>query len=284
MKDQEIRAMNDRVTIYHNPACGTSRNVLAAIRASGVEPQVVEYLQALPGREALRGLLQRSGMSVHDALRVKGTPYRELHLDAPGLAEDDLLEQIAQHPILLNRPFVESAQGVRLCRPSDLVLTLLPRLPAEVAKEDGTPFLLERQVEASDPGLRQALVAAGLPVDDLAEAGRVFCAYSTLNGDLAGYGGFEHYGREVLLRSIVVAPAQRGRGIGRGIVPLLMRRAFDAGARQAWLLTTSAAEFFGHLGFKPVERAQVPAAILGTRQAASLCPAEAVILSRSISL
>lgn len=271
------------VTIYHNPACGTSRNVLALIRASGIEPTVIEYLQNPPDREALRALIARAGMAVRDALRIKGTPYKELGLDAVDLDDDYLIDQMLRHPILINRPIVVTSRAVRLCRPSDVTLDLLPVPPSgDLAKEDGTPVLADARISGAAPELRAALEQAGLPTEDLAEPGRVFFAYSTLAGARAGYGGFEQYGREVLLRSIVVPLAQRSRRIGRGIAPLLMRRAFDAGGRRAWLLTTTAAGFFEKVGFKPTDRAKVPAAILSSRQASALCPSTAAFLVRFI--
>ena len=131
------------VVIYHNPACGTSRNTLALIRNAGVEPHVVEYLKTPPTRALLRQLLQRAGLSVRDVLREKGTPYAELGLGDPSLSDDALLEAIEAHPILLNRPLVVTRRGVRLCRPSEAVLDLLPPQQGEFVKEDG-----ERVVDA----------------------------------------------------------------------------------------------------------------------------------------
>ena len=125
------------VVIYHNPACGTSRNVLAMIRNAGVEPHVVEYLKTPPTRALLRQLLQRAGLTVRDVLREKGTPYAELGLGDPALTDDALLDAVQAHPILLNRPLVVSPMGVRLCRPSEAVLDLLPPPLSAFTKEDG---------------------------------------------------------------------------------------------------------------------------------------------------
>jgi arsenate reductase len=126
------------VTIYHNPACGTSRNTLAMIRATGIEPTVVEYLRFPPSREELQVLARRMGVPLRALLRRKGTPYDALGLDDPTLGEDALLDAIAAHPILINRPIVVTARGVRLCRPSETVLDLLDApLPADFVKEDG---------------------------------------------------------------------------------------------------------------------------------------------------
>ena len=126
------------ITIYHNPACGTSRNTLALIRNTGVEPQVIEYLQQPPMRETLVDLIARAGLSVREAIRQKGTPYLELGLDQAQISDEALLDAMLAHPILINRPFVVTPLGVRLCRPSELVLDVLP-LPqlGTFAKEDG---------------------------------------------------------------------------------------------------------------------------------------------------
>jgi len=126
------------VTIYHNPACGTSRNTLAMIRATGTEPTIIEYLKNPPTRDELRSLVRRMGISLREVLRQKGTPYAELDLDDAGLSDDALLDAIEAHPVLINRPIVVTAKGVRLCRPSELVLDLLDAaLPVEYIKEDG---------------------------------------------------------------------------------------------------------------------------------------------------
>jgi len=127
------------VTIYHNPTCGTSRNTLAMIRATGTEPTVIEYLRTPLTRDELRGLVRRMGVRLRDILRQKGTPYAELGLDDPTLSDDALLDAVAAHPILINRPIVATSKGVRLCRPSEQVLDLLDAaLPADHVKENGT--------------------------------------------------------------------------------------------------------------------------------------------------
>jgi arsenate reductase len=115
-----------RVTIYHNPACGTSRNVLALIRNAGVEPQVIEYLKTPPDRTTLESLLARMGMKPRELLREKGTPYGELGLADEGLSDAQLLDAMVTHPILINRPIVVTPWGVRLCRPSETLLEILP--------------------------------------------------------------------------------------------------------------------------------------------------------------
>jgi arsenate reductase len=126
------------ITIYHNPNCGTSRNTLAMIRNTGVEPQVIEYLQHPPTLEVLKDLIAKSGLTVRQAMREKGTPYAELGLDNPALTDEQLLDAMLAHPILINRPFVVTPNGVRLCRPSEVVLDILP-LPQKgpFTKEDG---------------------------------------------------------------------------------------------------------------------------------------------------
>ncbi|MDO9429236.1 MAG: arsenate reductase (glutaredoxin) [Methylobacterium sp.] len=125
------------VVIYHNLDCGTSRNALALIRNAGVEPHVVEYLKTPPTRAMVRQLAARAGISVRDLLREKGTPYAELGLNDPALTDDQLLDAVNEHPILLNRPLVVTPKGVALCRPSEVVLDLLPEQQGEFVKEDG---------------------------------------------------------------------------------------------------------------------------------------------------
>lgn len=114
------------VVIYHNPTCGTSRNTLGLIRNAGIEPHVIEYLKTPPSRTLLKQLLARAGLSVREILREKGTPFAELGLDDASLSDDALLDAIEKHPLLINRPLVVSPMGVRLCRPSEAVLPLLP--------------------------------------------------------------------------------------------------------------------------------------------------------------
>jgi arsenate reductase (glutaredoxin) len=132
------------VIIYHNPDCGTSRNTLAMIRSAGIEPHVIEYLKTPPTRALLRHLVARMGISVRDLLREKGTPYQELGLSNGALTEDQLFDAMMTHPILINRPIVVTPKGVRLCRPSELVLDLLPAQSGEFVKEDGERVQLDR--------------------------------------------------------------------------------------------------------------------------------------------
>jgi arsenate reductase len=129
---------SDSVTIYHNPACGTSRNTLALIRNAGIEPTVIEYLQHPPAREELRRMIAAAGLTVREALREKGTPFQELGLSSPALSDEQLLDAMLAHPVLINRPFVVTARGTRLARPSEVVLEILPKpQTGPFAKEDG---------------------------------------------------------------------------------------------------------------------------------------------------
>jgi len=113
-------------TIYHNPRCSTSRNVLQALRDAGLEPTVIEYLKTPPSRQTLAGLIQQAGLSVREAVRAKEPLYQELGLDAPQVDDDALLDAMVEHPILINRPFVVTERGARLCRPAETVQELLP--------------------------------------------------------------------------------------------------------------------------------------------------------------
>ena len=125
------------VAIYHNPSCGTSRNTLAMIRQSGVEPEIIEYLKNPPDRARLIELIEAMGIPVRGLLREKGTPYAELGLADPKWSDDELIDAMLAHPILINRPIVVTPRGVRLCRPSELVFDLLDAPVASFVKEDG---------------------------------------------------------------------------------------------------------------------------------------------------
>lgn len=137
--------------IYHNPDCGTSRNTLAMIRNAGVEPHVIEYLKTPPTRALLVQLITRMGITARDLLRQKGAPYAELGLDDPSLPDEALIDAMIAHPVLINRPIVVSPKGVRLCRPSEAVLDLLPPQQAAFSKEDG-----EQVVDAQGNRTRSA--------------------------------------------------------------------------------------------------------------------------------
>jgi len=142
------------VTIFHNPACGTSRNTLALIRNSGVEPIVIEYLKTPPSRETLVALIAAMGVPVRSVLRRKGTPYDELGLDAHHWTDDQLIDRMIAHPILINRPIVVTPLGTRLCRPSEAVLDILPNpQQGPFVKEDGEPVIDARAASGkSSPG------------------------------------------------------------------------------------------------------------------------------------
>jgi arsenate reductase len=125
------------VIIYHNPQCGTSRNTLGLIRNAGIEPHIIEYLKNPPTRLLLRQLIGRMGLSVRDVMRQKGTPFHELGLGDPALSDDQLLDAMMANPVLIERPIVVTPAGVRLCRPSETVLDILPAQQGEFRKEDG---------------------------------------------------------------------------------------------------------------------------------------------------
>jgi arsenate reductase len=134
------------VIIYHNPDCGTSRNVLGMIRNAGIEPHVIEYLKTPPARALLKQLIERMGVTARSVVREKGTPFNELGLADPGLTDDQILDAMMAHPILINRPIVVTPRGVRLCRPSEAVFELLSAQRGVFVKEDG-----ERIVEQQSP-------------------------------------------------------------------------------------------------------------------------------------
>ncbi|ADP18054.1 arsenate reductase (glutaredoxin) 2 [Achromobacter xylosoxidans A8] len=130
------------ITIYHNPACGTSRNVLGLIRNSGEEPTIIEYLKTPPNAETLKALIAAMGIPARDVLRKKGTPYDELELSDPKWTEEQLIDFMLQYPILINRPIVVTPLGTRLCRPSEAVLDILPQAQrGAFNKEDGEPLI-----------------------------------------------------------------------------------------------------------------------------------------------
>ena len=134
--------MTSDIVVYHNPACGTSRNTLAMIRNAGIEPHVIEYLKTPPSRALIESLIARAGMTPRALLREKGTPYAELGLDNPALTDAQLIDAMMAHPILINRPLVVSPLGVKLCRPSEAVLDLIPAAQqGGFAKEDGEQLL-----------------------------------------------------------------------------------------------------------------------------------------------
>ena len=134
-----------KVVIYHNPDCGTSRNTLALIRNAGIEPEIIEYVQRPPNRVQLKDMIAKAGLTVRGALREKGTPYAELGLAAPALTDEQMLDAMLRYPILINRPFVVTPLGIRLCRPSEVVLDILPEPQrGPFTKEDGEVVIDEQ--------------------------------------------------------------------------------------------------------------------------------------------
>ena len=138
-----IMSTQQQITIYHNPACGTSRNTLGLIRNTGIEPIVIEYLLNPPSKSELIQLISDAGLSVRAAIRTNVDPYRELDLDRETWTDHELIEFMLEHPILINRPFVVTSQGTRLCRPSELVLDILPVAQGAFSKEDGEQVIDE---------------------------------------------------------------------------------------------------------------------------------------------
>lgn len=270
--------------IYHNPACGTSRNALAFLEKAKVDLTVVPYLDEPPTKERLREISTLSGLTVREMVRKKGTPFAELGLDRPSVDDEALLDAMVENPILINRPLVVTPTRAKLCRPSETVLDLLADWPREdFVKDDGTPFLESVRIPGDADDLRDALANASLPAGDLEEPGRTFFRFQLLGGLVVGYGGYEIHGPDALLRS-VCRTERLAKGFGPNLVQLLMSRAFDDGARRAFVLTEGAADFFRRIGFNDTDRAGAPEAIRSTRQALELCPASAALLSRQIAL
>ncbi len=144
--------MPDDVVIYHNPDCGTSRNTLGLIRNAGIEPHVIEYLKTPPSRVLLLQLIERAGLTPRELLREKGTPYAELGLGDTSLSDETLVDAMMAHPILINRPLVVSSRGVKLCRPSEVVLDILPAAQrGPFSKEDGERVIDENGARVTKP-------------------------------------------------------------------------------------------------------------------------------------
>ncbi len=274
------------VIIYHNPNCGTSRNTLAMIRNAGIEPEVIEYLKTPPTRDELSALVTRMGIHLRAALRRKGTPFDELGLGNPALDDGVLLDVVERHPVLINRPIVVTPRGVKLCRPSEVVLELLdePQRTAFV-KEDGEP-VVTASVLAPDEldELAGVLSAAGLPTEDIAGPGRRFYRVTNTIGETVAFGGLEGDGVDRLLRSLAVLASSRGKGFGKAALAMLERLAETEGVKRLHVLTTTAAPFFQRLGFKPAGRHEAPAAIAATTEFTGLCPASARYLTKDLRL
>jgi arsenate reductase (glutaredoxin) len=272
------------VTIFHNPACGTSRNTLAMVRNAGIEPDVIEYLKTPPSREALTDLVARMGIPLRGVLRRKGTPFDELGLGDPALTDADLLDAVERHPILINRPIVVTGRGVKLCRPSEIVLDLLDAPQrSDFLKEDGEPVVTASRLGAVDiEELAALLNAADLPTADLALPDRQFYRFSTTLGERVAVGGLEGRGADRLVRSIAVVPTARGKGFGKAVAMTLERLAGEDGAKRLHLLTTTAAPFFERLGYGAADRSTAPVEISASAEFAGLCPATAHYMTKDV--
>lgn len=271
-------------TIYHNPACGTSRNVLAMIRNTGEEPLIIEYLKTPPTRDELLSLVARMDVPLRSVLRRKGTPFDELSLGNPEVSDAQLLDAVEANPILINRPIVITPRGVKLCRPSEAVLELLetPQRTAFV-KEDGDPVVAPVPVDPMElPVLGAVLDAANLPSSDIALPGRQFYRFATTLGETVGFGGLEGDGPDLLVRSLVVLSTHQGKGYGEAIAVALERLAAAQGAKRLHLLSQAAAPFFVHIGFVVSDRASAPTGIAASEEFAGLCPASAHYLSKPV--
>ncbi|MDR1828882.1 MAG: arsenic resistance N-acetyltransferase ArsN2 [Methylobacteriaceae bacterium] len=272
------------VTLYHNRNCGTSRAVLALIRAAGIEPLVVEYLKTPPSRATLAALVKRSGLPARALLRQKEALFRELRLGDPALSNETALDALAAHPALLNRPVVVSDRGVVIARPPDAALAVLPQLPRErLLKENGVPYLKLTAIPAADSAFRDALAAEHLTVDDLGEPNQMFFAAATLDDVVVGYGGYQRRGSLALLRSLTVLPGFRGKHLGASLTALILHRALmQDRLTEAWLLTMTAAPFFRKIGFKTMDRKDVPEDIRGSTQFSSLCPVSSTLMRKAL--
>jgi arsenate reductase len=272
------------VTIFHNPACGTSRNTLAMIRNAGIEPVIIEYLKTPPSRDELTGLLARMGLPLRDILRRKGTPFDELGLGNPALTDVDLLDAVELHPILINRPIVVTRRGVKLCRPSEVVLDLLDAPQrSDFIKEDGEPVVTVSRLGASNMDELAALLSdAELPTADLALPGRQFYRFSSTLGEMVAVGGLEGRGVDRLVRSIAVVPTARGKRFGKTVAMTLERLAGVDGAKRLHLLTTTAAPFFELLGYVAADRSAAPAEIGASAEFTGLCPAAAQYMTKDV--
>jgi arsenate reductase len=283
------------VTIFHNPACGTSRNTLALIRHAGIEPTVIEYLKTPPTKEALRELVAAMGVPARSLLREKGTPYAELGLGEPHWTDEQLLDFIGQHPILMNRPVVVTPLGTKLCRPSEEVLELLPvnRLPpfvkedGEAVQDDGVRraaggLTLRPASELDWPSIEALLKVNGLPVDGAREhLGAYIVAMA--GGTVVGTAGIERHGEIGLLRSVAVLPERQKQGLGMAMLERMVADARTLGLSHLYLLTTTAADYFAGLGFTPQPRDSAPAALQASAEFRGACPASAALMVRSIT-
>jgi arsenate reductase (glutaredoxin) len=236
------------VEIYHNPSCTMSRNALRLIRETGVEPRIIEYLETPPSRAELLQRLHVARVPVREILRSKESQFADLGLADKSLPETAMLDALDAHPILMQRPIVVTPLGVNVCRPPELVLALLQNAPPpDTKREDGSDFLIDEKVELS-PRLVSALTAEGMP--SAALDGSTIYRMRSLAGTEIGYAGIRIEGRAALLTAFTVVPAERNKRSGRNMMHLLLRRAYDLGAREISVTTDKAAGFFRSLGFE----------------------------------
>lgn len=237
------------VEIYHNPSCSMSRNALRLIREAGVEPKIIEYLETPPTRAELLQRLDEAQIPVREILRTKESQFAALGLADNSLPDTAILDALDAHPILMQRPIVVSPLGVNVCRPPELVLALLHNAPRpETRREDGSDFLVDEEIELS-PQLISALLAEDMPVDALDDSCTVYRMRSLAGAELA-YAAIEIERRVARLIAFVVLPAARNKRVGRNMMHLLSRRAFDLGAREMSVASGKAAGFFHRLGFE----------------------------------
>jgi arsenate reductase len=237
------------VEIYHNPSCSMSRNALRLIRSTGIEPHIIEYLNTPPTRLSLERLLARGNISAREILRSKETAFSELRLDNSALSDAELLQAIGAHPILMQRPIVVSPLGVNFCRPPELVLELLEHRPGgDVKREDGSDFLVDERVPYT-PDVAAALVVAGLRDDALDETCVIY-RIRTLAGAASGFAGFRLEGLRAQF-SAVALPSTAHTNTRKNVMHLLLRRAYDLGAREMHADAGPADAFFADMGFRP---------------------------------
>jgi arsenate reductase len=238
------------VEIYHNPSCSMSRNALRLIRETGVEPRIIEYLETPPDRAELMQLLEAARISVPEILRSKESHFADLGLGDNPLPDSALLDALDAHPILMQRPIVVTALGVNVCRPPELVLALLQNAPRPGTKrEDGSDFLIDEEIPFSAELIAE-LTSADASASELTEACTTL-RVRTLDGAEIGHAGFQIRGKAAELIAFTVLPAARRAHAGTNMMRLVLRRAYDLGAREMTVTTDRAVEFLAAVGFKP---------------------------------
>lgn len=237
------------VEIYHNPSCSMSRNALRLIRETGVEPRIIEYLEAPPTRAELLQRLDEARIRVREILRSKESQFTDLGLADNSLTDTAMLDALDAHPILMQRPIVVTSRGVNVCRPPELVLALLQNAPPPGTKrEDGSDFLIDEEIELS-PQLISMLSAEGMPAGALDQNFTIYRVRSLAGAEI-GYAGIGVEGRAARLLAFLVLPAERNKHAGRNMMHLLVRRAYDLGAREMSVTAGKAAGFFRSVGFE----------------------------------